>query len=206
MGKLFRSGREVLLGANAGDPAVYDAGHASLLPGSLVRREGDAVKKNPSVNAAYDGAGAHYDLFKKICQRDLLDDKGFPSDSTVHYGRNYDNAFWNGKQMVYGDGDGDLFGNFTKALDVIRHELTHGIVQFEANLAYEDQPGAFERWLFKRGKPPFVFKVFKQFGPKVPRISLYLPEGLLIWGARTIRGLMFKGAETQQMMENDCYE
>ncbi len=63
-------------------------------------------------------------------------------DSTVHYGMNYDNAFWNGNQMVYGDGDGDLFNRFTIAIDVIGHELTHGITQYEANLTYRDQPGA----------------------------------------------------------------
>lgn len=63
-------------------------------------------------------------------------------DSTVHYGVAYDNAFWNGRQMVYGDGDGSIFGPFTRALDVIGHELTHGITQCAANLNYRGQPGA----------------------------------------------------------------
>ncbi len=122
--------------------AVYDARHTSFLPGKLMRQEGSAKANDVSVNDAYDGAGAYYDFFKKVYQRDSLDDQGFPLNSTVHYGRNYDNAFWNGRQMVYGDGDGDLFGSFTKALDVIGHELTHGIVQFEANLIYEGEAGA----------------------------------------------------------------
>jgi Zn-dependent metalloprotease len=63
-------------------------------------------------------------------------------DSTVHYGQKYDNAFWNGSQMVYGDGDGKIFQRFTKCLDVIGHELTHGVTQYEAGLNYQDQPGA----------------------------------------------------------------
>ncbi len=63
-------------------------------------------------------------------------------DSTVHYGKDYDNAFWNGQEMVYGDGDGDLFRRFTVSLDVIGHELTHGVTGAEADLDYEGEPGA----------------------------------------------------------------
>ena len=121
---------------------IYDAKNKSLLPGELVREEGNPKSRDIAANEAYDGAGYHYDFFKNIYGRDSLDAKGFQLDSTVHYGRHYDNAFWNGRQMVYGDGDGDLFDRFTKSLDVIGHELTHGIVQFEANLAYSAQPGA----------------------------------------------------------------
>jgi Zn-dependent metalloprotease len=77
-----------------------------------------------------------------------VDNKGLKLDSTVHYQKGYDNAFWDGKQMVYGDGDEDqptverLFNRFTIAIDVIGHELTHGVTQYEANLAYWDQAGA----------------------------------------------------------------
>ena len=60
----------------------------------------------------------------------------------MHYGRRFDNAFWNGSQMIYGDGDGVIFQRFTKCLDVIGHELTHGVTQYEAALNYQDQPGA----------------------------------------------------------------
>ena len=63
-------------------------------------------------------------------------------DSTVHYQQNYDNAFWNGQQMVYGDGDGQLFNRFTIAVDVIGHELTHGVTQYMSNLDYQAQSGA----------------------------------------------------------------
>ncbi len=62
--------------------------------------------------------------------------------STVHFGKDYVNAFWNGEQMVYGDGDNVIFSRFTKSLDVIGHELTHGITDFTSQLVYEKQPGA----------------------------------------------------------------
>jgi Zn-dependent metalloprotease len=60
----------------------------------------------------------------------------------VHYGRQYDNAFWDGGQMVFGDGDGQVFGRFTASLSVIGHELAHGVTQYTADLVYEGQSGA----------------------------------------------------------------
>lgn len=121
---------------------IYDAGHNTKLPGKLVRGEGDPKSKDAEINEAYDGSGKTYDFYLKVLQRNSIDGKGMRLDSTVHYSRNFDNAFWDGRQMVYGDGDGDLFQRFTKCLDVIGHELTHGVTQFEAGLEYQDQPGA----------------------------------------------------------------
>ena len=46
--------------------------------------------------------------------------------------RDYDNAFWNGERMVFGDGDGEIFTDFTIPVDVIGHELTHGVTQYTA--------------------------------------------------------------------------
>ena len=122
--------------------SVYDARHTYDLPGRLVRSEGGPKSRDPRVNEAYDGAGATYKIFKKIFLRNSIDDRGMRIDSTVHYGVDYENAFWNGRQMVYGDGDGVIFGPFTKALDVLGHELTHGITQQEAGLNYRGEPGA----------------------------------------------------------------
>jgi Zn-dependent metalloprotease len=127
---------------------IFDANHGSNLPGNLVREEGDPPTGDLAVDEAYDGSGATYDLFMEEYQRNSIDGKGMRLDSTVHYQTGYDNAFWNGRQMVYGDGDEDLpeaqrlFNRFTIALDIIGHELTHGVTQFEANLVYRDQPGA----------------------------------------------------------------
>ncbi len=121
---------------------VFDAKNSEDLPGQLVRSEGDPPSKDPAVNEAYDAAGATYDLFYQVYERNSIDDKGLRLDSTVHYSVNYDNAFWNGDQMVYGDGDGEIFQRFTKAIDVIAHELTHGVIQHEANLKYYGETGA----------------------------------------------------------------
>lgn len=127
---------------------IYDAKHGYELPGVLVRGESDPPSADPAVNEAYDGAGATYDLFRDVYDRNSIDDQGMRLDSTVHYGQGYDNAFWDGRQMVYGDGDEDLpeaerlFNRFTIAIDIIGHELTHGITQYEASLAYRYQPGA----------------------------------------------------------------
>lgn len=122
--------------------SVFDARHRYELPGKLARSEGGPKSRDPRVNEAYDGAGTTYDMFKKIFSRNSIDGHGMRIDSTVHYGEAYDNAFWNGRQMVYGDGDGVIFGPFTKALEIIGHELTHGITQYEAGLNYRGQSGA----------------------------------------------------------------
>ncbi len=127
---------------------IYDARTNSTLPGSIVRREGDAAVEDVAVNEAYDGSGATYDLYSEIFGRNSIDGNGLKLESTVHYQKSYDNAFWDGQQMVYGDGDEDmpvekrLFNRFTAAIDVIGHELTHGVTQHEANLVYWDQSGA----------------------------------------------------------------
>ncbi len=128
--------------------SVYTANNVSTLPGELVRSEGGPASGDPAVDEAYDGAGETYDLFWNSYQRDSIDNNGMSLISTVHFQRSYDNAFWNGSQMVYGDGDEDLppaqrlFNRFTIAVDIIGHELTHGVTQYEANLVYSFQPGA----------------------------------------------------------------
>jgi Zn-dependent metalloprotease len=127
---------------------IYDAQTGPTLPGTVVRREGDLAVADRAVNEAYDGSGVTYDLYADIFGRNSIDGRGMKLDSTVHYQKSYDNAFWDGQQMVYGDGDEDLpeaqrlFNRFTIAIDVIGHELTHGVTQNEANLAYWDQSGA----------------------------------------------------------------
>jgi Zn-dependent metalloprotease len=121
---------------------VYDAGQTTRLPGVLVRGEDDPASGDPAVDEAFDGAGTTYDLYFETWGRNSIDGRGMRIESTVHYGRQYDNAFWDGAQMVYGDGDGELFERFTKSLDVIGHELTHGVTDHEAALEYQDQPGA----------------------------------------------------------------
>lgn len=127
---------------------VYDARKGSELPGFLVRNEGAGPTGDAAVDEAYEGSGATYDLFAEIFGRNSIDNGGMDLLSTVHFMEGYDNAFWNGEQMVYGDGDEDLpeeerlFNRFTAAIDIIGHELTHGVTQYEANLVYRNQAGA----------------------------------------------------------------
>ncbi len=150
-GQRQASARPAVLGVTAmGQKSrlVYDAQTGYDLPGVIVRAEGDPATSDPAVDEAYDGAGHTYDLYLEAYGRNSIDGRGMPLVSTVHYGQGYDNAFWNSQQMVYGDGDEDLpeaerlFNRFTIALEVIGHELTHGVTQYEADLAYRSQPGA----------------------------------------------------------------
>ena len=121
---------------------VYDAENSESLPGKLVRSEGDPKSKDKTVNEVYDGAGETDMLFREEYGRNSIDDRGMEIIQTVHFGKKYQNAFWNGDQMVYGDGDGQVFGSFSSDLDIIGHELTHGVTQYEAGLAYQFQSGA----------------------------------------------------------------
>jgi Zn-dependent metalloprotease len=128
--------------AAAKQRTVYDAQHQETLPGVPLRSEGASPLSDVEANEAYDGLGATFDFFADAYDRNSIDDEGLHLDATVHYGRRYDNAFWNGQQMVFGDGDGDLFNRFTASLDVIAHELTHGVTGDEAGLVYLGQAGA----------------------------------------------------------------
>jgi Zn-dependent metalloprotease len=122
--------------------AVYDARNGRVLPGRRLRTEGKAATGDKAADEAYDGAGRTYDFFREALGRNSIDDRGMRLESTVHYGVHYDNAQWNGRQMLYGDGDGKYFNRFTAALEVIGHELAHGVTQHTARLQYENQSGA----------------------------------------------------------------
>jgi Zn-dependent metalloprotease len=96
-----------------------------------------------SINQAYDNFGYTYSLYWDVFHRDSIDDQGMQIDGLVHYGTDYDNAFWDGAgHMFFGDGDGELLTDTTKGIDVVGHELTHGVTQNEANLTYSGQSGA----------------------------------------------------------------
>ena len=101
----------------------------------------NATSQRADVDAHY-YAGAVYDYYKNTFNRNSFDNNGATLRSTVHYGRNYNNAFWNGSQMVYGDGDGTTFRSLSGALDVVAHELTHAVTERTAGLQYQYQSGA----------------------------------------------------------------
>ena len=121
---------------------IHDAGHGEDLPGALVRAEGAPASADVAVNEAYDGLGDTWTLYEDVYGRNSIDDAGLALSGTVHFSEQYDNAYWDGEQMVFGDGDGVLFNRFTISVDVIGHELTHGVTGATADLAYKNQSGA----------------------------------------------------------------
>ena len=122
--------------------SVFTARNGADLPGDLLRAAGDPASGDQAADEAYAGVDGSLKLFAEVYGRSSYDGKGAPVDATVHYEQDYDNAFWNGTQLVFGDGDGRVFGRFTKPVDVLGHELTHAVTQYTANLTYQGQSGA----------------------------------------------------------------
>ena len=130
--------------------ATYDAQNKYKLPGTLFTDPDGtwnlAGRTSPGQPA---GVDAHYyanvtdDYYRGVFSRNSLDDQGMQMVSTAHFGKNYNNAFWNGQQVTYGDGDGtDTFRELSGGLDVATHELTHGVTEFTSGLIYQDESGA----------------------------------------------------------------
>jgi thermolysin len=123
---------------------TYDAANRQRLAGTLW------TSPDNLLNSTYDAAAvdAHYfagltfDYYKNVFGRNSYDNKGGALKSSVHYGRNYNNAFWNGTQMVYGDGDGTTFIPLSGGIDVVAHELTHAVTETSSNLTYQNESGA----------------------------------------------------------------
>ena len=146
----FRAKRDLLsllpnpMGVGEKRRTIFDAKNveSDLPQGVRVRGEDDPPVGDTTVNEAFDGLGATYDFYKQLFSRNSIDGNGMRLDAIVHYGDAFNNAFWNGQVMVFGDGDQDLFTSFTKSLDVIAHELTHGVTENTAALDYHKQPGA----------------------------------------------------------------
>lgn len=132
----------LLLPPRAKHRTVYDADHARTLPGRIVRAEGARRTRDASVNEAYENAGRTYDFFRRVYGRHSVDDHGLGIRSSVHFANHFNNAHWDGRQMIYGDGDGKYFHRFTACLDVVAHELTHGVTQYTSALGASGQCGA----------------------------------------------------------------
>lgn len=120
---------------------VRNARNQEVIPGEVVRREGDPATGDPAVDETYDALGAAHGFLWNAFGRDSIDGKGLPLEATVHYGKSFANAFWDGKRLVLGDGDGDIFNRFTST-DVVAKELMNGLVQAECGLTYWGQAGA----------------------------------------------------------------
>lgn len=121
---------------------VHDAAGGTSLPGRPVRTAGEPETGDAAVDEAAYGVAGALALFDEVYGRSSYDGAGATVLATVHYGRDYVNAFWDGAQLVFGDGDGEVFDRFTKPVDVVGHELAHAVTEHTAGLAYEGQSGA----------------------------------------------------------------
>ena len=139
----FAAGFAVAASA-AGDGAreVYDSGSTRTQRKDLKRSEGDGPVGDQAIDEVYDFAGVVGDYFLNKLGRNSIDNQGMKLILNVHYGRKYMNAFWDGDEMTFGDGDGEIFVSFTQSIDVVAHELAHGVTQFTAGLEYLSQSGA----------------------------------------------------------------
>jgi len=128
---------------------VYDAGGREFLPGKLLLDEEQPALTTEDVHAreAREACCATYDFLARVFLRNSIDNRGMPIVASVHYGTGYTNACWNGRQMIFGDGEGQVFRRFTAAVDVVAHELMHGVVQYSARLPYRGQSGALSEHL-----------------------------------------------------------
>ena len=129
------------LGTLTGRPEItlFDCKQTMSLPGTQVLDPGNA--EDLAVRRTHSKTTQLATFLREAFQRNSIDDGGATLVSSVHYGKKYNNAMWNGSQMIYGDGDGELFVNFTLGADVIAHEVTHGLIQYTLQLDYDSEPG-----------------------------------------------------------------
>lgn len=171
---------------------VHDADNATRLPGRPVRSAGQPATGDVSVDEAADGIAATLSMFAEGFARDSYDGAGAPVSLTVHYGRDYDNAFWDGTQLVFGDGDGTVFERFTASADVLAHEFGHAVTEHTAALVYRDQSGALNESVSD------VFAAcFKQHlaGESAGEADWLIGEGIFVAGinARALRDMAAPG-------------
>jgi Zn-dependent metalloprotease len=128
--------------SNNGQRLVYDSQNQAKKKLKLVRKDSDKPVADVDVNAAFDNAGIVKAYFKEALAWDSVDGEALDIICNVHYLTRYNNAFWDGEQMTFGDGDGVNFSGFARSLDVTGHELAHGVVQYVSGLVYKGQSGA----------------------------------------------------------------
>jgi Zn-dependent metalloprotease len=122
--------------------ATYNGNQTATLPGTLVLSETTGSTSDAVISTAHGHAATSYDYYSAVHARDSFNNAGAQIKTTVHHKVAYNNAFWNGSQLVYGDGDGTTFTPLGNALDVGAHELTHAVTTYSANLVYSNESGA----------------------------------------------------------------
>ncbi|WP_248583316.1 protealysin inhibitor emfourin [Nocardioides sp. InS609-2] len=171
---------------------VHTADNGTVLPGEPVRAAGEPAVGDAAVDEAADGIASTLALFAEEFGRASYDGQGVGVSLTVHYEKDYDNAFWDGAHLVFGDGDGRVFDRFTTAIDVLAHEFTHAVTESTAALAYEGQPGA-----LNESVSDVFASCLKQrvLGQTVDQADWLIGEGLFLPGvqARALRDMAAPG-------------
>ncbi|RRO17005.1 peptidase M4 family protein [Saccharopolyspora rhizosphaerae] len=129
------------------DRIIRDAKNTRDTGAPIVRKEGDPPVGDAAVDEAYDHFGHTWTFLFEVLARNSIDNAGMTLDGVVHYGKNVDNAFWDGDQMLFGDGSGTWFTRMTKSLTVAAHELGHGVIQCDGPLVYQGESGALNEHL-----------------------------------------------------------
>ena len=171
---------------------IHSAGNEETLPGAVVRAEGDPVSDDAAVDEAYVWSQQVWELYEQQFGRLSFDGAGSTVTVTVHYGQDYDNAFWDGEQLVFGDGDGEIFERFTKPADVLAHEFSHGVVQYTSGFTYNGQPGALNESI---ADVFAAMSIQHAAGQTADRASWLIGEGLFKPGinAKALRSMLEPG-------------
>jgi hypothetical protein len=178
----------------AGTPAwvVHTSRNTATLPGDVVRSAGEPDSGDAAVDEAAYGITGSLALFAEVYGRASFDGEGASVSLSVHYEQGYDNAYWDGTQLVFGDGDGQVFDRFTKPVDVLGHEFTHAVTERTVGLTYQGQSGALNESLSD------VFgSCLKQrlLGQRVDQADWLIGEGLFLPGVqgRALRDMAAPG-------------
>ena len=171
---------------------IHSAGNEETLPGSVARSEGDAAVDDLAVDEAYVWTQQVWDLYEQRFDRRSFDGAGSTVTVTVHFGQSYDNAFWDGEQLVFGDGDGEIFERFTKPADVLAHEFSHGVVQYTSAFRYSGQSGALNESI---ADVFAAMSVQHAAGQTADQASWLIGEGLFTPGinAKALRSMLEPG-------------
>lgn len=123
---------------------IYDSEGTKRFKNKLVRKEGDSPILDEIANISYDFCAKARDYLKNNLGRNSIDNRGMDIICNIHFGHQYNNAIWveGINQLSIGDGDGSIFINLARSIDVVAHEIAHGVTQFVNDLEYEGQSGA----------------------------------------------------------------
>lgn len=159
-------GVTIMTYTSAAREAAVGEGATVVKSNSATTWDATGVGKGAAVDA-HVYAGVVYDHYKKVHGRNGLDGKGSPMLSSVHYGVQYQNSFWDGNSMSYGDGEGQGRAE-SCGLDVVGHEFTHGVTETTSALEYVGQSGALNESVSD------IFAVFIEHGAKPDEVKNWI--------------------------------